>query len=98
MSRVKETAPGSGELPQYKSPPSRINISLRAGYDNLRLRVKEKSGQISQLRGNKRDLENSRDNWKQVARERELELTAREKELEVARRRVNELETQLKKK
>ena len=28
MTRAKETPPGSGQIPEYKSPPSRINRPL----------------------------------------------------------------------
>ncbi len=97
MTRVKETTPGSEELPQYKSHPSRLNISLRLAYNNQREKVAEKSKQIDQLRGNKRDLENSRDSWKEKARTKERELEERERELEFAQRRIEELETELKK-
>lgn len=68
MTRVKETEPGSGKIPNYKSPSSRINESLRKGYDNLRCRIKKKSDQLDNLRGNKRDIEKSRDKWKAEAK------------------------------
>lgn len=74
MTRIKEPPTGSDELPDYKSPPSRIVRSLRKGYDNLRSKVKEKSVINQALRGNVRDLMKSRDEWKERAKQAELEL------------------------
>lgn len=97
MTRAKETEPGSEEIPDYKSHPSRIVISQRKAYNNLRLRSKEKTDLVNSLRGNKRDLEQSRDKWKKEAREKDQELSARTQEFEAAQKRIEELETRLKK-
>lgn len=98
MTRAKETPPGSGQLPQYKSHPSRINISLRKAYDNQRLRLKAKSEQVNNLRGKTRDLEVSRNQWKSKAKEKEEELRSSQVDFVKAKEHIKKLETQLKKK
>ena len=98
MTRVKETKPGSGEIPDYKSHPSRINISLRNAYDNLRVRVADKSKLIQSLRGTTRDLEVSRQKWKSRCNEAENKLNKKEFELAKAKDLIEQLELQLKKK
>ena len=62
MSRIKEPQIGSEEIPDYKSPPSRIIRSLRKAYDNAREKIEKKSQIIMGLRGKLRDIEKSRDN------------------------------------
>ena len=42
MTRTKEPPIGSTQIPEYKSPPSRILRSLRKGYDNLREKMAQK--------------------------------------------------------
>jgi chromosome segregation ATPase len=64
MTRVKETQIGSDEIPDYKSPPTRIVRSLRKGYNNLRVRISKKSEEKQALRGTIRDVSKSRDQWK----------------------------------
>jgi chromosome segregation ATPase len=91
MTRVKETIPGNKEVPAYKSHPSRIVISLRKGYDNLRKRCKEKSEQIASLRGKKRDLEKSRNKWKAEACTNKNQLNQAKVELEKARAEIEKL-------
>lgn len=97
MTRVKETAPGSGDMPQYKSPPSRINISLRKAYDNQRQNAAIRSKQLLALRGKNRDLALSRDKWKAEAKESQTELAMCQQELATARRVIEELEAPEKK-
>lgn len=67
MTRIKEPVPGTTEVPEYKSPPSRIVQSLRKGYDNVREKVQKKSEKLAELRGNLRDVKRSRDEWKRKA-------------------------------
>ena len=90
MTRVKETPPGSGQMPEYKSHPSRINASLREAYDGMRARLKKKSEQIDALRGNKRDLEQSRNEWKKTAKKNQLELNKSQAELAKAERYIEQ--------
>ena len=97
MTRAKETQPGSGQIPEYKSPPSRINISLRKAYDNLRCRMEKKSNLVNSLRGNKRDLESSRQQWKEKAETLEKELNKKQKEILTGQKCIKELEAQIKK-
>lgn len=97
MTRVKETSPGSGEIPEYKSHPSRINISLRKAYDNFRCTLKKKSELVNKLRGNKRDLEVSRDQWKATAKEKETELKKSQADLAQAKKYIEQLESEQKK-
>lgn len=84
-------------MPQYKSHPSRINISLRKAYENQRVNAAKKSQQLIAVRGNNRDLAVSRDKWKAEAKESQGELAMREMELAAARKRIEELEAQEKK-
>ena len=67
MTRAKETPPGSGLMPEYKSHPTRIYHSTRKAYDNLRVRLQDKSKKINSLRGKQRDLEKSRQQWRKEA-------------------------------
>ena len=89
MIRTKETKIGSNQIPDYKSPPSRIIRSLRTGYDNLRGKIAAKSSQLDGARGKLRDVTGSRDEWKKEAKAAQIELKklqskqlAIEKELE----------------
>lgn len=84
MTRIKEPAIGTTKLPNYKSPPSRILRSLRKGYDNLREKTKEKSQVVLNLQGKLRDTQESRDTWKERAKDAEakmLELQQKNEEL-----------------
>jgi peptidoglycan hydrolase CwlO-like protein len=87
MTRIKEPLFDSSELPDYKSPPSRIVRSLRQGYDNVRKKVANKSSQIRTLQGKLRDTQNSREEWKE-----------RTKELEEKVEKLEQQNEQLKKK
>jgi hypothetical protein len=86
MTRIKEPPAGTIGAPiEYKSPPSRIIRSLRKAYDNVRKKVKEKSEQIQNLRGKLRDTQESREDWKILAKkaeEKTLELEEKNKELQ----------------
>ena len=74
MTRVKEPLIGTTEIPNYKSPPSRILRSLRTGYDNVRSKVADKAQTIQGLQGKLRDTQESRDDWKARAKTAESEL------------------------
>jgi uncharacterized coiled-coil DUF342 family protein len=74
MTRIKEPEIGSNQIPDYKSPSSRIIRSLRTGYDNLRAKVTEKSSQLDSIRGKLRDVTCSRDEWKKEAKTSQEEL------------------------
>jgi peptidoglycan hydrolase CwlO-like protein len=74
MTRVKEPPIGTSEVPEYKSPPSRIIKSLRQGYDNLRQKTAKKSELVQSLQGKLRDTQASRDDWKARAKAAEAEI------------------------
>lgn len=80
MSRTKEPAIGKSEVPEYKSPSSRIVRSLRKGYDNLREKLAEKSKTIRSLQGKMRDTQNSRDDWKTRANEAKVQVEKLQRE------------------
>lgn len=82
MTRIKEPPFDSSELPDYKSPPSRILRSLRQGYDNMRKKVAEKSSRIRMLQGKLRDTQNSREEWKGRTKELEEKIEKLENENE----------------
>lgn len=87
MTRIKEPDPNSDniEVPDYKSPPSRIIRSLRLAYDNLRKKLKDKSDTVQELREKLRDTQQSRDSWKErskVAETKVEELQQENKELQ----------------
>ena len=90
MTRVKEPPAGTTQVPDYKSPPSRIVRSLRKGYDNLREKVAKKSDGLMAVRGKLRDMEESRELWKKRAKEAEAEI-------DNMRRENEHLQTELKK-
>lgn len=64
MTRVKEVEPGSDEIPDYKSNPARLVHSLRKGFNNLREKLKISRQKIKYYQIKVRDLEKSRDDWK----------------------------------
>lgn len=74
MTRTKEPEIGSNQIPDYKSPSSRIIRSLRTAYDNLRGKVAEKSSQLDSARGKLRDVTRSREEWKKEAKCAQAEL------------------------
>lgn len=90
MTRIKEPDIGTSQLPNYKSPPSRILRSLRKGYDNVRNKIAIKSEQMQSLQGKLRDTKESREDWKARAKSAEAKVIELEKT-------NNELEKQLKK-
>jgi len=64
MTRVKEVDPDSNEMPDYKSPSSRLVHSLRKGYDNLRSKLKKSRDDIKYYQIKTRDLNKSRTTYK----------------------------------
>ncbi|MBA3604272.1 MAG: hypothetical protein H0W50_11705 [Parachlamydiaceae bacterium] len=74
MPRITEPELGSNDIPDYKSPPSRIIRSLRLAYDNLREKIATKSSQLDAARGKLRDVTHSRDEWKKEAKDLSVEL------------------------
>lgn len=80
MTRIKELPIGSTNLPEYKSPPSRIIRSLRAAYDNLREKLAEKSEIIQSLQGKLRDIQESRSVWKIRSKDAEAKIIELEQE------------------
>jgi septal ring factor EnvC (AmiA/AmiB activator) len=64
MTRIKEVKPGSGDIPEYKSPSSRLVPSLRNAYDNARVKIADLRKTIKYYQIKTRDLGNSRDKWK----------------------------------
>jgi uncharacterized coiled-coil DUF342 family protein len=82
MTRTKEPPNGTTELPNYKSPPSRIVRSLRTAYDNVRAKITDKSQMIQSLQGKLRDTQESRDDWKDRAKAAEAKFTKLQQENE----------------
>lgn len=74
MTRIKEPKIGTTHMPEYKSPPSRIQRSLRKGYDNLREKAHKLSDTVLSLRGKLRDTQKSREEWKERAKRAEKDL------------------------
>jgi peptidoglycan hydrolase CwlO-like protein len=92
MTRIQEPDPDlNNEVPDYKSPHSRIIRSLRQAYDNQRSKNKKKSETIQDLREKLRDTQQSRDSWKE-------RIKAIETEIEALRKKNEELENSIKKK
>lgn len=91
MSRAREVKPGSGEMPDYKSPPSRLVHSLRGGYDNLRDKLKEVRDEIKYYQIKTRDLEKSREKHKEESKE----LAAKVKQLEKENAALKKQNTQI---
>lgn len=82
MTRIQEPPVGTTEIPDYKSPPSRILRSLRKGYDNARAKIADKSEIIQSLQGKLRDTQESRDDWKARAKGAEARAAKFEQENE----------------
>lgn len=80
MTRIKEPDADASDLPNYKSPPSRIIRSLRKAYDNVREKSKEKANVIQGLTGKLRDTQESRDHWKALAKSAEVKIAQQENE------------------
>lgn len=80
MTRIKEPKIGTTEIPDYKSPASRIIRSLRKGYDNLREKLHERSATILTLREKLRDTKKSREEWRGRAKQAEIELDSIKKD------------------
>jgi uncharacterized coiled-coil DUF342 family protein len=74
MPRIKEPEIGSDDIPDYKSPASRIIRSLRTAYNNIREKIADKSSQLDSARGKLRDVTHSRDEWKKEAKDLRIEL------------------------
>lgn len=92
MTRIQEPDPDlNNDVPDYKSPLSRIVKSLRQGYDNQRSKNKKKSETIQALREKMRDVQESRDMWKD-------HIKAKEAEIEELKKQNEELKNDLKKK
>jgi|APFre7841882793_1041355.scaffolds.fasta_scaffold278278_1 chromosome segregation ATPase len=91
MTRTKEPPIGTTELPNYKSPPSRIIRSLRQGYDNVRSKIADKAQKIQDLQGKLRDTQVSRETWKARTMAAEAKIAELQKE-------NNRLQASLKKK
>jgi hypothetical protein len=87
MTRIKEPLIGTTEIPDYKSPPSRILRSLRQGYDNARSKVADKSQTVKSLQEKLRDTQESRDDWKIRAKAAEFELAKLKNEGEKKRKK-----------
>lgn len=88
MTRVKEPSIGTSQVPDYKSPLSRIVKSLRGAYDNGREKVSEKSQKILALQGKLRDTQESRDDWKARAKSAEEEIEKLRQENESLKKRA----------
>lgn len=82
MTRIKEPEIGNPDLPNYKSPPSRIVRSLRKAYDNLRAKLDKKAQAMQSLQGKLRDTQESRDTWKKNACAAKAEIASLQQENE----------------
>jgi chromosome segregation ATPase len=91
MSRTKEVDPESNDIPNYKSQPSRIVHSLRKGYNNLRAKLKGTRDEIKHYQIKIRDLQKSRDKWKQDTKTNEAEVKKFKREIEILRRENEKL-------
>ena len=80
MTRTKEVEPGSGKIPDYKSPANRLVHSLRKGYDNLRAKLAESRKRIKYYQIKERDLSKSRDCYKEKTKELQKKIRQLEKE------------------
>ena len=80
MTRTKEVEPGSGEIPDYKSPAGRLVHSLRKGYDNLRAKLAESRKRIKYYQIKERDLSKSRNCYKEKTKELQKKIKKLEKE------------------
>ncbi len=65
ITRAKEVKPESRQMPNYKSPATRLVHSLRKGYDNLRGKLQALRNKIKYYQIRERDLENSRACYKE---------------------------------
>ena len=68
MTRTREVEPGSGKMPDYKSPSNRLVHSLRQGYDNTRKKLADARKQIKGYQIKTRDLALSRAQHKENAK------------------------------
>jgi chromosome segregation ATPase len=98
MTRTKEVEPGSDTMPDYKSPPTRLVHSLRKGYDNLRVRLKEAREKIKYYQIKTRDLEKSREQHKQALKTSESQIKQLEKENMSLKKQYEHLQEKLPKK
>jgi septal ring factor EnvC (AmiA/AmiB activator) len=97
MTRIKEVDPDSGEMPDYKSPPSRIVHSLRKGYDNVRGKLKDAREKIKYYQIKTRDLETSRTHHKDEAVNLKEKVSQLEKENENLKKQLESSEVKKKK-
>jgi septal ring factor EnvC (AmiA/AmiB activator) len=80
MTRTKEVEPGSGKIPDYKSPSARLVHCLRQGYDNARLKLANARNKIKFYQIKTRDLEKSRGKYKKQVITLEEKIAQLEKE------------------
>jgi chromosome segregation ATPase len=96
MTRTKEVKPGSGDIPEYKSPANRLVHSLRQGYDNLRVKLQDARKKIKYYQIKTRDLEQSRANYKKESSELKEKMLQLQEENENLKHQIEA--TELKKK
>ena len=92
MTRTKEVDPDSGDMPDYKSPASRLVHSLRKGYDNVRGKLMDTRERIKYYQIKTRDLEKSRAHHKNEAMNLKEEISQLEKENQKLKKQVEDLE------
>lgn len=97
MTRVKEVDPGSGDMPDYKSPASRLMHSLRKGYDNVRSKLKDAREQIKYYQIKTRDLEKSRTHHKDETKSLKEKIDQLEKENKKIKKQIESSEIKKKK-
>ena len=71
--------------PEFKSSPARLVRLFRRGRDLWRRRAADKQRALKKLRITVRDLSESRDHWKEVARQQSQEIAALRLQLAQAR-------------
>lgn len=94
MTRTKEVDPNSEDMPNYKSPAARLVHSLRKGYNNLRIKLSDSRNKIKYYQIRTRDLENSREHFKEQVATLKMEKEELMKKLSKAETKIAKMESQ----
>jgi hypothetical protein len=70
--------------PEFKSPPARLARLFRRSRDTWKQRAADKQRALKQLRITVRDVSESRDHWKTIARQQFQEIATLHAQLEQA--------------
>ncbi len=71
--------------PEFKSSPTRLARLFRSSRDTWKQRAADKQHALKQLRITVRDVSESREHWKTIARQRSQEIATLRAQLEQAR-------------